>query len=70
MKKLCTILFFHFFFLLQLAQWKNLPVVISPKFKKDTISILKYGAVPDGNTLNTKSIVRPLIAANKKKGAP
>lgn len=32
----------------------RLPVL--PVFKKDTVSIVKTGAVPDGHTLNTKSI--------------
>ena len=48
-------------------QWK-LPVVISPKFKKDTLSIVKYGAVPDGNFLNTKSINAAIDAMAKKGG--
>jgi polygalacturonase len=34
----------------------NLPVIAETAFKKDTISILKYGAKSDGRTLNTKSI--------------
>jgi polygalacturonase len=46
----------------------KLPVVISPKFKKDTISIAKSGAVPDGNTLNTKSINNAIEALSKKGG--
>ena len=48
-------------------QWK-LPVVIAPKFKKDTVSIVKHGAVPDGYTLNTKSINGAIDALNKKGG--
>ena len=46
----------------------KLPVIISPKFKKDTISIAKSGAVPDGNTLNTKSINNAIDALSKKGG--
>lgn len=46
----------------------KLPVVIAPKFKKDTVSIIKYGAVADGNTLNTKSINAAIDAMHKKGG--
>ena len=51
------------------AQFKGpLPVVKSPVFKKDTISIVKTGAVPDGNTLNTKSINNAIEALSKRGG--
>lgn len=50
------------------AQVNKLPVVVAPKFKKDTISISKFGAIPDGNTLNTKSINAAIDALNKKGG--
>lgn len=46
----------------------RLPVVVAPKFKKDTISIAKFNAVPDGYTLNTKSINGAIDALNKKGG--
>ncbi len=46
----------------------RVPVVIAPKFKKDTISIIKHGAVADGNTLNTKSINAAIDAMHKKGG--
>ncbi len=68
MKKLFSILFFALFFSGAIAQWNKLPVIISPKFKKDTISIVKYGAVADGNTLNTKSIHAAIDASHKKGG--
>lgn len=48
-------------------QWK-LPVVNSPKFKKDTLSIIKQGAVPDGHTLNTESINATIRLLAKKGG--
>src|SRR5688572_748417 len=54
--------------ILTIAQTGKLPVVQSPKFKKDTVSIVKYGAVPDGNTLNTKAINNAIDACNKKGG--
>lgn len=47
---------------------KKLPVVIAPKFKKDTLSIIKYGAIADGYTLNTKSISSTIDALAKKGG--
>lgn len=46
----------------------KLPVIISPKFKKDTVSIVKYGAVPDGYTLNSKSINTAIETLSKKGG--
>lgn len=49
--------------------WKEkLPVVIAPKFKKDTVNIAKLGAVPDGHTLNTKIITNAIDAQAKKGG--
>ncbi|OSZ80723.1 glycoside hydrolase [Chitinophagaceae bacterium IBVUCB2] len=49
--------------------WKEkLPVVIAPKFKKDTTNIVKFGAVVDGHTLNTKSIAAAIDAQTKKGG--
>jgi polygalacturonase len=50
------------------AQKEKLPVIKSPVFKKDTLSIKKYGAVSDGNTLNTKSINATIDALSKKGG--
>src|SRR5688572_10283318 len=51
------------------AQFKGkLPVITAPKFKKDTLSITRHGAVPDGNTLNTKSIQSTIDALAKKGG--
>lgn len=50
------------------AQTAKLPVVITPKFKKDTLSITRHGAVADGNTLNTKSITTAIDALSKKGG--
>ena len=48
--------------------WTNLPVIHQPTFKKDTFNITKYGAVPDGVTLNTKSINAAIDACSKKGG--
>lgn len=48
--------------------WDNLPKVVQPTFKKDTINILTKGAKPDGITLNTKIINEAIIACSKKGG--
>jgi polygalacturonase len=68
MKNFFSLLFFALFFTGAIAQWGKLPVIISPKFKKDTISIVKHGAIPDGYTLNSKSINGAIDACNKKGG--
>ena len=46
----------------------KLPNIVSPKFRKDTLSIVKHGAVPDGHTLNTKSINTSIDAIHKRGG--
>jgi len=46
----------------------HLPVVKETVFKKDTISIVKYGAINDGITLNTKSINAAIVASHKNGG--
>ncbi|SFH42903.1 glycoside hydrolase family 28 protein [Pedobacter insulae] len=46
----------------------NLPKVAKTSFKADTLNIIKYGAVGDGLTLNTKSINDAVIACNKRGG--
>lgn len=69
MKKLFGISFFLIATMAAQAQFKGkLPVINSPKFKKDTISIAKQGAVPDGYTLNTKSINSAIETLSKKGG--
>lgn len=50
------------------AQGGKLPTVVAPKFKKDTLSIAKSGAIPDGYTLNTKIINGAIDALSKKGG--
>jgi len=51
-----------------LGQKTKLPTVLSTSFRKDTISITRYGAKPDGVTLNTKSINEAIEACSKKGG--
>jgi polygalacturonase len=46
----------------------SLPKVIVPVFKKDTFNIARYGAKPDGVTLNTKSINNAINECSKKGG--
>ena len=48
--------------------WDNLPVINQPSFKKDTFSILRYGAKPDGITLNTKAINEAIGDCSRKGG--
>lgn len=51
------------------GQFKGrLPVVLAPSFKKDTTSILQYGAVSNGLTLNTKAINAAIDARSSKGG--
>ena len=42
--------------------------VTQPTFKKDTFNIVKFGAIADGVTLNTKAIQATIDACNKKGG--
>ncbi|MVN90088.1 glycoside hydrolase family 28 protein [Mucilaginibacter aquatilis] len=48
--------------------WSNLPKAALPAFKKDTFNIIKYGAKPDGITLNTESINKTIDACSAKGG--
>lgn len=48
--------------------WTNLPKIAQPAFRKDTISILKHGAKPDGVTLNTKAINTAILQCSQKGG--
>jgi polygalacturonase len=48
--------------------WDNLPVVKETSFKADTFDIRKYGAVADGNMLNTESINNAITVCNKNGG--
>jgi polygalacturonase len=69
MKKISLLLSFIITVFAAAAQFgAKMPVVIAPKFKKDTVNIKKFGAVPDGNTLNTKAINNAIDAINKKGG--
>lgn len=46
----------------------HLPIVKEPVFKTDTLSIVKYGAVNDGVTLNTIQINQAIAASSKNGG--
>lgn len=48
--------------------FENLPVIATPKFKNDTLNIVKYGAVNDGTTLNTAAINKAIVDCSKKGG--
>jgi len=67
MKQILTALLF-FIPVALLAQSGVVPLVQKTQFKKDTFSIIKYGGVADGNTLNTRSIKAAIDACTKKGG--
>src|SRR6185437_11830484 len=48
--------------------WNHLPVIQRPSFKRDTFSIVRYGAVADGITLNTKAINAAIDDCSHKGG--
>lgn len=48
--------------------WKNLPKIVQPTFAKDTFNVTKFGAKPDGITLNTQAINEAITACSKKGG--
>src|SRR5690606_7126365 len=52
----------------QVADYRRLPEVVQPVFKNDTFSIVKYGAVSDGFTLNTQSINKAITDCSAKGG--
>jgi polygalacturonase len=67
MKRRLIFLFFCIPFFAQ-SQAVKLPVVTVPSFKKDTINIIKFGAVADGLSLNTKAINDAIITCSNKGG--
>lgn len=54
--------------LLLSAQGGKMPVINTPVFKKDTLNIIKTGAIPDGEFLNTKAINSAIDAQARKGG--
>src|SRR5690349_16148526 len=48
--------------------WANLPKVEQPVFRRDTFSILNFGAKNDGVTLNTKSINEAISNCSQNGG--
>jgi polygalacturonase len=67
MKKSIAIFLSFFVFVFAKSQEPKFIIKI-PSFRKDTFSILKFGAVPNGYTLNTKNISAAIDACNKKGG--
>jgi polygalacturonase len=57
-----------FYCMLFSIQAQKLPVIIKTSFRKDSTSIVTFGAKADGVTLNTKSINAAIEACNKKGG--
>ncbi|MDP3915184.1 MAG: glycoside hydrolase family 28 protein [Bacteroidota bacterium] len=48
--------------------WENLPTAKTPVFKKDTVNIVKFGAISDGISLNTNSINNAVAECSKNGG--
>ncbi|MDM1292710.1 glycoside hydrolase family 28 protein [Sphingobacterium sp. N143] len=48
--------------------WNNLPEVMQPQFRKDTVNIEQFGAKGDGYTLNTSSINEAMEVCSKRGG--
>lgn len=48
--------------------WASLPEIKQPVFRTDTFNIVRFGAIGNGNTLNTKSINDAIVACNKNGG--
>lgn len=48
--------------------WTNLPNVVLPVFKKDTFSIVQFGAIADGQKLNTESINKTIARCSQEGG--
>ena len=48
--------------------WSNLPTVKQTSFKKDSFNIVKYGAISNGQTLNTIAITKAIAACNANGG--
>jgi DNA sulfur modification protein DndE len=46
----------------------TLPKVVEPTFSRDTFNITKYGAVADGQTLNTEAFRKAIDACSQKGG--
>lgn len=46
----------------------ELPIVLQPYFRKDTFNITKYGAVADGQTLNTEAFRKAIEACSQQGG--
>ncbi|MEA5460923.1 glycoside hydrolase family 28 protein [Arcicella sp. LKC2W] len=48
--------------------WQNLPKIAKTSFRKDTLNIVKFGAKPDGISLNTQFINKAIEECSKKGG--
>ncbi len=70
LKKTLTGILFTAFMLPVMAQFgaMKLPKITSPVFKKDTLSISKFGSVPDGRILNTAPIQEAINFLSAKGG--
>ncbi|MCX6214148.1 glycoside hydrolase family 28 protein [Spirosoma sp.] len=48
--------------------WTNLPKIVQPTFRRDTINITTFGAKPDGVSLNTQAINKAISTCSQKGG--
>ena len=48
--------------------WDHLPEIEQPSFKTDTFNIIKFGALANGFTLNTKQINQAIVTCSQKGG--
>lgn len=48
--------------------WQHLPTAQLPVFKKDTFNIVKYGAIADAGSINTKSIAKAIDDCSEHGG--
>jgi len=48
--------------------WKNLPKIKQPVFKADTFNISKFGAIANGQALNTNSINQAIVTCSAAGG--
>lgn len=67
-KTICFLILAGTITLSSFAQKVKMPVIQGTSFKKDSFNILKYGAQPDGLTLNHKSINDAILDCSRKGG--
>ncbi|MEZ0484208.1 glycoside hydrolase family 28 protein [Fibrella aquatica] len=51
-----------------LYSWTNLPRIVQPTFRADTLTIQAFGAKSDGITLNTNAINKAILSCSQRGG--